>query len=71
MKKYYYVQQEIEDDEFEIVNSIGIFSTKKKAEEAIKNIKSRIDYKKQKKERFNIDKIIIDQIDWSEGYIND
>jgi hypothetical protein len=71
MNNYYFVQYEYEDDEYEIVHEIGVFSSKSKAIDAIILIKARADYKKQKKERFYVNKAFVDRIDWAEGYFID
>lgn len=70
MKKVYIVEHSYELNGCDEIKSIGIFSTEKKAKEAVKKLKKQKGFKKYKK-GFNIGPCLIDQIYWDGGFFTE
>lgn len=68
MEFVYELEHVYEIDGEEEVKSIGIFSSREKAKEAIRMLKSKPGFKDHSLEAFQIHKSKIDQIDWVDGF---
>ena len=69
LKKIYFLYYVYEfEDGHDDIRLLGVFSSKEKANIALKNIKKNPNYKKIKN-LFSIHQIIIDKLGWTEGYV--
>ena len=68
MKFVYVVQHSYELEGCDETKFIGVFSSEKKAKKAIKRLKKVKGFKKYKK-NFYLDKYVVDQVNWLEGFI--
>lgn len=68
MKYVYYLEHAYEDkEEIEYVTDLGVYSTRKKANEALEKFKNEPKFKDHPAD-FNIDKYAIDEPEWKEGF---
>jgi hypothetical protein len=68
--KVYILQHVHKIDDMEDVKLIGIYSTKKKAEDAKKRSKKMPGFKQNLK-GFSIDEYVIDEDQWAEGFVTE
>lgn len=66
--KVYILQHVHEINDSEDVKLIGIYGTKKKAEDAKKRLKKAPGFKKNLK-GFSIDEYVVDEDHWTEGFV--
>ena len=68
MEFVYTLDHVYEVDDTEEVKFIGIFSSRKKAQEAISQLRDKPGFRNHPKKAFQINKCKIDRIGWSEGF---
>jgi hypothetical protein len=64
----YLVEHTYESDGIDEVKTIGIFSTRKKAQEAVEYLRYKPGFRDYPKKAFLISRAKIDRIGWSEGF---
>lgn len=67
VKKIYYVQHDFEQDGYDFVTEIGVFSTEEKAKEIVEKLKNHPKFETYKN-GFSIQKYTIDDRKWTEGF---
>lgn len=70
IKKVYFLQHFYENyDEIECITDLGVYSTRKKAEEALEKFKKNKKFKDHPND-FNIDTYEVDKTFWEEGFFS-
>jgi hypothetical protein len=68
MNTVFLLQHSYEVEEFDIIKTIGIYSSKEKSKETIKGYMQPPGFKDYPRECFNIDEYEIDSDNWQEGF---